>query len=128
MKKVIPSRRHEAAIPAHAQRKGFARALASHCSVYLGKQRIVPDGFYVETDRKRITIYEVVVTHDIHKEKLETIRILRSLLRDLGWMLRPMVGSAYGDFYPMDMRNGSAVISRREIRRAVNSINHSRAP
>lgn len=119
MKKQIPSARHEAAIPAHAHRGGFARKLAEVTHIKLGNERFEPDGFVFELGRRRLTIYEVVVTHDIDAEKLGRIRVLRSFMRHLGWMLRPMVVAPDGSSYPMSMRDGRGVIPMRVLREAV---------
>lgn len=120
--KVIPSIRHERAIPSRAERRGFADALYGHTAVRLGNCRVVPDGFIFDERRKRLYLFEVYVTHELTEDKLEKLRIIRDLLVDLGWTMRVAVAASVGGFRRMNWETGQAAISDRELRRAIERI------
>lgn len=120
--KQIPSVRHERAIPARAQRIGFADALYQHTGVRLGRERVVPDGFIIDERRQRIYLFEVYVTHALTKDKLERLRLIRDFLADLGWTVRVSLGCSTGQFRLLDWETGQASISSRELRAAVEAL------
>ena len=120
--KIIPSIRHERAIPARARRHGFAAALFEHTSIKLGNCKVVPDGFIFDGKRKRLYFFEVYVTHELTADKLEKLRIIRGVLADMGWRMRVSIGSAYGGFRLLDWETGQPHISPRELRRAIDSL------
>lgn len=116
--KVIPSIRHERAIP-DLQRKGFAAALRKHTGFMLGTQcRIVPDAFEFNVTRQVLTLYEAEVTHFIAEDsrKLEKLRIIRDCLPLVGWRLRVRLSCSDGVYYPMDWDTGRAKTPRTYLR------------
>jgi len=119
---VIPSVRHQAAIPAGRRQKGFAKALRSATGVSLGTDcRFVPDAFDVEEHKRIIRIWEVEATHPIGDKKIEKLRLLAGLLDALGWKLRVVWVPACDRGRPrrFDLETGQPHISTRALHAAV---------
>lgn len=122
MTKQIPSLRHQAARPVGVETVGFARQLASYCGVYLGRQRVIPDAFRVEIQRRTIRVFEVIVTHELHAEKMTRYRMLRDLLAELGWKLRLVASGSDGRYRNVNWETGRMVTTARTKRWAINRL------
>ncbi len=76
-----------------ARRRGLSRVLELACGVAMDPElRLMPDAFTVRKSKKRITLYEIAVTHTLDEDKLVRCRSLRDRLAKAGWTLRLMYG------------------------------------
>lgn len=108
----MPSERHERSLPFGCPTKVFRARLFEVCRIRMGVRGFTPDAYVFDTDEKKLTLYEVVVTHDIDENKLWKLRALRDLLDAIGWTLTVRSGSC-GEFDDVDLETGRADLSER---------------
>ncbi len=103
--KQIPSLRHQAARPPGKRTRGFKAELFAH-GVDLGRYPIVPDAYEFDESRRVLTLFEVVVTHQIDDRKVAKLRAIRDGLKLHGWRLHVRLAASCGGYVPFDLREG----------------------
>lgn len=103
-----PSARHQAGIPSGLPTTGFFIALDMHCGVGLGRYPFYPDAYFFDVPNKKLTTYEIEVTHGITARKLEKLRALRDVLAARGWTFVVKLGDSRGNHAEMDFDSGCA--------------------
>ena len=121
----IPSRRHQASLPPGLPTKGFAAELERHCNIKLGRERVVPDAFEFDLERRRLTLYEVIATNPIGPEKAARLHLLKAVLGSLGWSMRLRIASPGSRFAAAVLRKDGVSPTRYQLRRAVEMLNRT---
>jgi hypothetical protein len=85
---------------------GMRQALSEQFGADPGKLRIVPDAFELDAAARLLTLYEVIVTHEITPQKRSRLLALAAWLGDRGWSLRLMLGDSRGGWIEGDIATG----------------------
>ncbi len=101
-----PSQRHEAARPAGARASGLRAAIIERACFDPGELGFWPDHFEVDVLVATITLYEVVVTHNLDAGKLKKLRALCDITECRGWRVRLLVAGRDGEYVEHDPRTG----------------------
>jgi hypothetical protein len=110
----IPSARHEAAIPADKQTRGFGSALRARLGIALGRYPFTPDAFELNEATRTLTLWEVVVTNPVEK-KFWKMRAVRDQLALRGWSLKLFVAYPSGRFVETDIDTGRMTAAEEEV-------------